>query len=77
MRDRQAVSLTEDTTRPMLIQFVNFDFDEGQLLLNFTEEVRVSSFNLTVLNLRQSFEPGADGVTLMGNIYSVLSASLR
>ena len=63
---RQAVSLTEDTTRPMLVQFVNFDFDAGQLFLNFTEEVRVSSFNLTVLNLRQSFEPGADGVTLMG-----------
>ncbi|MDD9818006.1 MAG: hypothetical protein OXU61_07740, partial [Gammaproteobacteria bacterium] len=35
-------------------------------LLTFSEEVRVSNFNLTVLSLRQSFEPGANEVTLMG-----------
>ena len=62
----EAVSLLEDRTPPVLIQFANFDFDEGQLLLNFSEEVRVSSFNLTALSLRQSFEPTSDGVTLSG-----------
>lgn len=63
---RQDVSLTDDTPPPKLVQFVNFGFNSGQLLLTFSEEVRVSNFNLTVLSLRQSFEPGANEVTLMG-----------
>ena len=47
---------TSDMTSPMLDQFVEFDYNAGLLILNFTEVIRTQSANFTAVRLQSSFD---------------------
>ena len=67
---RKAVELDEDLTPPTLAKFVNFDFNSGEIILRFSEEVRVSSLNITALSLKQAISVDAQGVFLTSADFS-------
>ena len=47
---------TSDMTSPVLDQFVEFDYNAGLLILNFTEVIRTQSADFTAVRLQSSFD---------------------
>ena len=67
----KAVNITDDTSRPTLLQYATFDFNTGEVILSFSEEVRTSTINLTTISVHQSHIIGAPGVDLDNATYSI------
>ena len=59
-------SFTNDTTRPSLVEFTSFDFNNGQLMLSFSETVNVDSINTSAITLYEVFSHTGESVTLSG-----------
>ena len=71
----QAAVYIPDTSPPSLESF-EFNLNDGILTLQFTETVRVSSFNSTAISLQNRRSSPTESLTLSGGTYANRSASV-